>query len=120
MYLSYEEYKELGGTKDETTFSNNQYQIESKIDYITSGRIKKLTDIPEPVKMLCLRLHLNFWEKIDVDKSDNLASYSNGIESFGYISQSSEGGASTLNKQINNIIREYLWEYPQLLYRGVR
>lgn len=118
MYLTYMEYKKLGGTKDAATFELQESEIEAKLNYLTSGRIKDLAEIPDAVKQLCFRLHTNFWEKIDIDKPNNLSSYSNGIESFGY-SDTGNSDNSTLNKQIAGVIREYLWEYPQLLYRGV-
>lgn len=120
MYLSYSEYKELGGTMDETTFNKNEFEIESKIDYLTNGRIKNLSQVPQAVKMLCFRVGMSFWEKVDIDAPNNLSSYSNGIESFGYANTTTSqlSGTSVIDKQINNLVAEYLWEYPELLYRG--
>ena len=120
MYLSYSEYKELGGTMDEATFNKNEFEIESKIDYLTNGRIKNLSQVPQAVKMLCFRLGTSFWEKVDIDAPNNLSSYSNGIESFGYVSTttSQSSGTSVIDKQISNLVAEYLWEYPELVYRG--
>ena len=121
MYLSYSEYKELGGTMNEATFNKNEFEIENKIDYLTNGRIKNLSQIPQAVKMLCFRLGTSFWEKIDIDAPNNLTSYSNGIESFGYANttaSSQSSSISVIDKQINNLVAEYLWEYPELLYRG--
>lgn len=114
MYLSYSEYTGLGGTMDEATFNKNEFEIESKIDYLTNGRIKNLSQVPQAVKMLCFRLGTSFWEKVDIDAPNNLSSYSNGIESFGYTSSTT----SVIDKQISNLVAEYLWEYPELLYRG--
>lgn len=120
MYLSYSEYKELGGTMDEATFNRNEFEIESKIDYLTNGRIKNLPQVPQAVKMLCFRLETSFWEKIDIDAPNNLSSYSNGIESFGYANTTTSQSSSTsvIDKQVSNLVAEYLWEYPELLYRG--
>lgn len=121
MYLSYTEYKELGGTMNEATFNKNEFEIENKIDYLTNGRIKNLSQVPQAVKMLCFRLGTSFWEKVDIDAPNNLTSYSNGIESFGYantITSSQSSSISVIDKQINNLVAEYLWEYPELLYRG--
>ena len=118
MYLSYQEYTSLGGTIEETIFNKNEFEIESKLDYLTNGRIKNLTEIPEAVKMLCFRLATNFWEKMNIDAPTNLSSYSNGIESFGYTNTSQSSNTSIIDKQINNLVTEYLWEYPELLYRG--
>ena len=121
MYLSYSEYKELGGTMNEATFNKNEFEIENKIDYLTNGRIKNRSQIPQAVKMLCFRLSTSFWEKVEIDAPNNLTSYSNGIESFGYantITSSQSSGISVIDKQISNLVAEYLWEYPELLYRG--
>lgn len=121
MYLSYTEYKELGGTMNEATFNKNEFEIENKIDYLTNGRIKNLSQVPQAVKMLCFRLGTSFWEKVEIDAPNNLTSYSNGIESFGYANTSTSSQSSSISvidKQINNLIAEYLWEYPELLYRG--
>lgn len=121
MYLSYTEYKELGGTMNEATFNKNEFEIENKIDYLTNGRIKNLSQVPQAVKMLCFRLGTSFWEKVEIDAPNNLSSYSNGIESFGYantITSSQSSSISVIDKQINNLVAEYLWEYPELLYRG--
>lgn len=118
MYLSYKEYKEYGGTMDETTFNNNEYEVESKLDFLTNGRIKNLSEIPEAVKRLCYRLLTSFWEKINMDTPNNLTSYSDGIESFGYSNSSQTSGKSVIDRQISSLVTEYLWEYPELLYRG--
>ena len=121
MYLSYIEYKELGGTMNEATFNKNEFEIENKIDYLTNGRIKNLSQVPQAVKMLCFRLGTSFWEKVEIDAPNNLTSYSNGIESFGYANtttSSQSSSISVIDKQINNLVAEYLWEYPELLYRG--
>ena len=121
MYLSYTEYKELGGTMNEATFNKNEFEIENKIDYLTNGRIKNLSQVPQTVKMLCFRLGTSFWEKVEIDAPNNLTSYSNGIESFGYANtttSSQSPSTSVIDKQINNLVAEYLWEYPELLYRG--
>lgn len=121
MYLSYTEYKELGGTMNEATFNKNEFEIENKIDYLTNGRIKNLSQVPQAVKMLCFRLGTSFWEKVEIDAPNNLTSYSNGIESFGYANttaSSQSSSISVIDKQINNLVAEYLWEYPGLLYRG--
>lgn len=121
MYLSYTEYKELGGTMNEATFNKNEFEIENKIDYLTNGRIKNLSQVPQAVKMLCFRLGTSFWERVEIDAPNNLTSYSNGIESFGYANttaSSQSSSISVIDKQINNLVAEYLWEYPELLYRG--
>ena len=120
MYLSYSEYKELGGTMDEATFNKNEFEIESRIDYLTNGRIKNLSQVPQAVKKLCFRIGTSIREKVDIDAPNNLSSYSNGNESLSYANTttSQSSGTSVIDKQISNHVAEYLWEYPELLYRG--
>ena len=80
-YLSFQEYVELGGTVSESAFPNLLKQAQRKLDNFTHDRIKKLTTIPAEVKEL-LTLYI---DKISSGgKGDNLASYSNGTESFSY------------------------------------
>lgn len=117
MYLDYNKYKELGGTLNETAFNQHEIEVEAKLDYLTNGRIRKLDTIPEAVVNLCFRLNTNFWEQMNIDQAQNLTSYSNGIESFGY-SATNNQGKSVIDTQIIQLVNEYLWEYPELLYRG--
>ena len=122
LYLTYEEYLEMGGKQDQPTFNINEYQVENRLDFLTNGRIKKLDEVPEEVKQLCFRLNISFWEKPNtIDTPSNLSSYSNGIESFGYKSGTTTGNGSIISDvdlQINSLVKEYLWMYPELVYRG--
>lgn len=117
MYLSYEKYKELGGTLNDTTFLQHETDIETKLDYLTNGRIKKLDTVPEAVINLCFKLNISFWEQTDIDGVKNTTSYSNGIESFSYSTTDSQG-KNIVDTNIIKVVNEYLWEYPELLYRG--
>lgn len=117
MYLDYNKYKELGGTLNEAAFNQHEIEVEAKLDYLTNGRIRKLDTIPEAVVNLCFRLNTNFWEQMNIDQAQNLTSYSNGIESFGYSATNNEG-KSVIDTQIIQLVNEYLWEYPELFYRG--
>ena len=117
MYLSYEKYKELGGTLNDTTFLQHEIDIETKLDYLTNGRIKKLDTVPEAVINLCFKLNISFWEQTEIDGVKNITSYSNGIESFSYSTTDSQG-KNIADANIIKVVNEYLWEYPELLYRG--
>ena len=117
MYLSYEKYKELGGTLNDTTFLQHEIEVEAKLDYLTNGRIKKLDLIPEAVINLCFKLNISFWEQTEIDGVKNITSYSNGIESFSYSATDSQG-KNIVDANIIKVVNEYLWEYPELLYRG--
>ena len=122
-YLTYEEFQNLGGKCTEDAFPSIQYDVESKMDYITSGRLSKmisqLENTPKEVQMLEVKL-------IDIQISTNssnsnagLTSYSNGIESFGY--DTSTDLEELLIKKFTEIMKQYLYpKYPDLFYRGRR
>lgn len=122
-YLTYEEFQNLGGKCTEDAFPSIQYDVESKMDYITSGRLSKmisqLENTPKEVQMLEVKL-------IDIQSSTNssnsnagLTSYSNGIESFGY--DTSTDLEELLIKKFTEIMKQYLYpKYPDLFYRGRR
>lgn len=52
MYLTYMEYKDMGGTLEETNFNNFEFQAEAQINYATFSRLKGNANIPEEVKRL--------------------------------------------------------------------
>lgn len=117
-YITFEEYKSFGGIADETTFPSLLIEAESKLNYYTFGRLKELEVIPEPIKKLVTKM-INILCSSDTNRNPSITSYSNGIESFSY-SNDNSSGFSRLDAQLYNTIKEYLWEYPNLLYRGVR
>lgn len=121
-YLTFEEYQNLGGKCSKDVFPSLQFDAESKMDYITSGRLSRMIDelesVPEVVQMLEVKL-------IDIENaSSNLAkqgpgltSYSNGIESFGY--DTSKDSEEILAEKFSTLMKQYLYpEYPELFYRG--
>ena len=121
-YLTFEEYKNLGGKCSEDVFHSLQFDAESKMDYITSGRLSRMIDemesVPESVQMLEVKL-------IDIENASSnsekqvtgVTSYSNGIESFGY--DTSKDSEEMLAEKFSTLMKQYLYpEYPELFYRG--
>ena len=121
-YLTFEEYQDLGGKCSKDVFPSLQFDTESKMDYITSGRLSRMIDelesVPESVKMLEVKL-------IDIENASSnsakqgpgLTSYSNGIESFGY--DTSKDSEEMLAEKFSTLMKQYLYpEYPELFYRG--
>ena len=41
MYLKYDEYKDFGGTLDETAFTDYEYDAESTVNWYTFNRLKR-------------------------------------------------------------------------------
>ena len=121
-YLTFEEYQNLGGKCSKDVFPSLQFDTESKMDYITFGRLSKMIDemesVPEAVQMLEVKL-------IDIENASSnsekqgtgVTSYSNGIESFGY--DTSKDSEEMLAEQFSTLMKQYLYqEYPELFYRG--
>ena len=50
MYLTYEEYHQMGGTLSQSDFDFYGYEVESIIDWYTFNRLKGNTVIPQEVK----------------------------------------------------------------------
>ena len=121
-YLTFEEYQNLGGKCSKDVFPSLQFDTESKMDYITSGRLSRMIDeiesVPESVQMLEVKLIDIENSKSDSEKKGSgLTSYSNGIESFGY--DTSKDSEEMLAEKFSTLMKQYLYpEYPELFYRG--
>ena len=55
-YLTYTEYKEIGGTLDETAFNRNIDRACVMIDVRTQSRLECFEEIPQIVKVVCTDL----------------------------------------------------------------
>ena len=121
-YLTFEEYQALGGKCTQDAFLTLQFDTESKMDYITSGRLAKLIEelgtVPKEIQMLEVKL-VNIENNSKMERDDNTTSYSNGIESFGYGDTSNKSLDASLTERFKDIMMEYLYpKYPELFYRG--
>lgn len=121
-YLTFEEYQALGGKCTQDAFLTLQFDTESKMDYITSGRLAKLIEelgtVPKEIQMLEVKL-VNIENNSKMERDDNITSYSNGIESFGYGDTSNKSLDASLTERFKDIMMEYLYpKYPELFYRG--
>lgn len=121
-YLTFEEYQTLGGKCTQDAFLTLQFDTESKMDYITSGRlskmIEKLGTVPIEIQMLEVKL-VNIQSNSKTEQDDNIISYSNGIETFGYEGASDKSSDATLTNRFKDIMMEYLYpRYPELFHRG--
>lgn len=121
-YLTFEEYQALGGKCTQDAFLALQFDTESKMDYITSGRLAKLIEelgtVPKEIQMLEVKL-VNIENNSKMERDDNTTSYSNGIESFSYSDTSNKSLDASLTERFKDIMMEYLYpKYPELFYRG--
>lgn len=117
--LTYEEYREhcLGEPLAKKVFNKLITKAVLKFNYFTANRIKNYDSIPIEVKFtLC--------EFVDILNSlanngiTGLSSYSNGIESFGYVVDT-DNPEKLLNVILWNKIKENLSDFPELTYRGL-
>lgn len=56
MYLTYVEYQSYGGTLDEATFSDYEFEASMWIDWYTFGRLRNDTEFDERVKRCANKL----------------------------------------------------------------
>jgi hypothetical protein len=127
QYLTYLEYKALGGTLDQTPFNLLEYEARKQINIRTQNRLINETTIPEDVK-LCV-YHLinkieNYFNTIN-NVSNNIASENIDGYSVSYINatQISEIIKSK-NNELDDIIISDLYgviiNNEHLIYNGVK
>ena len=126
QYLTYNEYRTLGGTLDLTPFNLLEYEARRKIDERTLGRLKNILEIPQEVKMCMYSLisSLNNYSN-ENSNNKNIASESVGSYSVSYVT----GGTiqeivKSKSVELNDIINTYLTGVvvngQHIIYLGVR
>lgn len=131
QYLTYDEYKALGGTLDLTPFNLLEYEARRRIDIRTFNRLKEVEtkDMPMEVKMCEYNLinsMTTYSETLNgVASKGNVASESIDGYSISYITSAQIGEIiKSKSFELDGIIRNYLIgvkvndEY--ILYAGVK
>ena len=125
QYLTYQEYKALGGTLDLMPFNLLEFEARRKIDIRTFGRLKGGNDLPQEVKMCMYNLinSINEFAK-NVSKSGNVASENIDGYSVSYITANQISDVvNSKSVEIDDIIRTYLlgvvYNNEHLMYCGV-
>lgn len=137
MYLTYEEYINLGGELEQSTFSQLEFEARTYVDWYTFDRLKNEKTLPDAVKPLMVYLINLIIEK---HKALNLSANGTANTSTNpnkeIISQSNDGVSTTYNIQsageiiksskseVDNAINLYLYGIEnslgrKLLYRGI-
>ena len=80
LYLTYDEYIEIGGTLDDTAFNRNIDRACAMVDIRTHSRLEEFEEIPRTVKVVCADL-LDYISNNTVDKSVTSRSQSAGAVS---------------------------------------
>lgn len=126
-YLTYNEYKELGGALSENAFNLLEYKSRLEIDKLTFNRVSILSSIPSEVKLCIYDLILKINSYASYDAQDkSVSSESSDGYSISYTSPNSELEKAK-NKELEDIIDTYLsnisitinFEEIPILYRGV-
>ena len=119
IYLTYEEYAEIGGTLDETAFNRNIDRACAMIDIRTQSRLEKFGDIPRIVKIVCADL-VSYIANNTVDKSVTSRSQSAGgvSESESYATKTAEDYANDLDKIFEPLALVKTRNGVNILYRG--
>ena len=120
IYLTYEEYVEIGGNViDETAFNRNIDRACAMIDIRTQSRLEKFGDIPRIVKIVCADL-VSYIANNTVDKSVTSRSQSAGgvSESESYAAKTAEDYANDLDKIFEPLALVKTKNGINILYRG--
>lgn len=127
QYLTYDEYKALGGTIDQTPFNLLEFEARRKIDERTLGRLKNVAKLPQEVKICMFSLinSINSYGSSTSGNKKNIASETTDGYSVSYVT----GGTiqeiiKSKNIELNDIITTYLLgvivNNEHILYLGVK
>ncbi len=135
MYLTYEEYTEMGGTLESTAFQNFEAESEAWINWYTFNRLNNLKEIPDELKKCVFKLidlakvHAELLAGISNTGGAGIASQSNDGVSISYNTISASEAFASLNSTnkgnlVEQTIRLYLngikdAKGRNALYRGV-
>lgn len=124
QYLTYNDYKTLGGTLEQTPFNLLEYNARKKIDERTFGRLIGIEEVPQEVQ-LCVYNLINI-----LNSSSSYTTESNGIKSEnidGYsitYASPEKSVIEAINTEIEDNINSYLANVVidniPVLYRGVK
>lgn len=121
IYLTYTEYKEIGGTLEETAFNRNIDRACGVIDNATHNRIEYMAEVLQRAKALCRDLveYLTRYSTSDMVVSSRSQSAGGVSESESYVTKTDV----ELQADIDNMIVDYLMAETDdngtpLLYRG--
>ena len=121
IYLTYEQYKEIGGALDLTAFNRFESRACGIIDNATHNRIEGMTEVPQRVKALCRDL-VEYLARNDTTE----VAVTSRSQSAGGVSESESYATKTADDvygDIQNMVYDYLLNVTDdngtpLLYRG--
>lgn len=121
IYLTYEEYSNIGGICDLTAFNRNIDRACGIIDNATHNRIEDMAEVPQRAKALCRDLveYLTRNDATEIAVTSRSQSAGGVSESESYATKT----ADDMYGEIQNMIYDYLLNVADdngtpLLYRG--
>lgn len=121
IYLTYDEYVEIGGICDLTAFNRNIDRACGVIDNATHNRIERMAEVPQRAKALCRDL-VEYLARNDTTE----IAVTSRSQSAGAVSESESYKVKT-SKEIQEEISKMIYDYlgicfddngNLLLYRG--
>lgn len=130
QYLTYEEYKGLGGELDLMSFNLLEFEARRRIDIRTQNRLKDVDseDIPQEVKLCEYNLinSINGFASAmtNISNNGNVASFNSDGYSESYITPAQiQDVVKSKSAELDDIIRTYLlgiiFNEQHLMYLGV-
>ena len=139
MYITYDEYKAMGGTLDESSFCEYEFEARTIVDWYTFNRLKAEDpeDYPSVLPMLMNRLIKMAVERANAMSMGGIILADGTVSSNPYVSSQSNVGVSIsyntisakdlfadMDKQMGETIKRYLDGIVdslgrKLLYRGL-
>ena len=126
QYLTYNEYKALGGNLIQTPFNLLEFEARRKIDERTFGRLKNVASVPQEVKMCMFALinSINSYGSSTNGSNKNIASestdgYSVSYVTGGTIQEMIQSKSVELNEIINTYLMGIVVNGEHVLYIGV-
>lgn len=121
MYLTYSDYQNMGGTLDETTFNEFEFEAEAIINWYTFNRLKKDTTYPDELGK-CMFALIKFAQakqaamtpgesisgESEAGTGVTIASRSNDGVSVSYNVMSAHDLFDTLKKESEQTVKMYL------------
>lgn len=119
IYLTYEDYKTIGGTLDETAFNRNVDRACAMIDTRTQSRLEAFEEIPQIVKTVCADL-LDYISTNTVAKTVQSKSQSAGgvSESESYAVKTADDYANDLERIFEPLATVKTANGISILYKG--
>lgn len=127
QYLTYSEYRELGGTLDEVPFNELEFECRRIIDERTQNRLHFIDIIPNEVKM-CTYKMINEIERCNSEKekaqngikSENIDGYSVTYMDSNEIQQLITTKITDLKELISTYLFGVVVNNEHILYCGVK